>query len=144
MVVIFFWSIFIFPYDHNLHLCLQHQYEAESILPNLFYPVGFSRILEERYEKVTVSCRKIPKIIGNGSSIPVGNFSDLSIVLDRTTTPPIFFIAQYYGIENELCSSIRNIKSQLMFTYNFDLKCWNIIIMIIYWTCSNISNLLYV
>jgi hypothetical protein len=26
--------------------------------------------------------------------------SALSIVLDRTTTPPIFFIAQYYGIEN--------------------------------------------
>jgi len=53
--------------------------------------------------------------------------SDLSIVLDRTTTPPIFFIAQYYGIENELCGSIRKIKPQLMFTYNFHLKCWNII-----------------
>jgi hypothetical protein len=40
--------------------------------------------------------------------------SNLSIVLDLTTTPPIFFIAQYYGIENELCGSIRNIKPQLM------------------------------
>jgi hypothetical protein len=40
--------------------------------------------------------------------------SDLNIVLDRTTIPPIFFIAQYYGIENELCGSIRNIKPQLM------------------------------
>jgi hypothetical protein len=39
--------------------------------------------------------------------------SDLSIVLDRTTTQPIFFIAQYYGIENELCGGIRNIKPQL-------------------------------
>lgn len=48
--------------------------------------------------------------------------SDLRIALDRTRTPPIFFRAQYYGTEKELCGSIRNIKPQLMFTYNFDLK----------------------
>ncbi|CAF1202742.1 unnamed protein product [Rotaria sp. Silwood1] len=53
--------------------------------------------------------------------------SDLTIVIDRTTTPPTFFMTQYYGTENELCGGMRNIKPQLMFTYNFDLKCWNII-----------------
>ncbi|CAF1496033.1 unnamed protein product [Adineta steineri] len=53
--------------------------------------------------------------------------SDLSIILDRKTTPAFFCMVQYYGPENELTGDKRNCEPQLMFVYDFDKKCWNII-----------------
>ncbi|UJR17870.1 hypothetical protein I4U23_004769 [Adineta vaga] len=53
--------------------------------------------------------------------------SDLSIILDRNTTPPFFCMVQYYGAENELDGETRNFEPQLMFIYDFDKKWWDII-----------------
>ncbi|CAF1165201.1 unnamed protein product [Adineta steineri] len=36
-------------------------------------------------------------------------------------------MVQYYGPENELTGDKRNFEPQLMFVYDFDKKCWNII-----------------
>ena len=53
--------------------------------------------------------------------------SDLTLLLDRKTTPPFFCMVQYYGTESELCGEKRNFEPQLMLKYDFDQKLWNII-----------------
>ena len=53
--------------------------------------------------------------------------SDLTILSDGTVTPPLLFIAQYYDLEINLCGGGRTTKPQILFIYNFDSKCWNII-----------------
>ncbi|CAF4200410.1 unnamed protein product, partial [Adineta steineri] len=40
--------------------------------------------------------------------------SDLSIILDRKTTPAFFCMVQYYGPENELTGDKRNCEPQLI------------------------------
>jgi hypothetical protein len=52
---------------------------------------------------------------------------DLTILFDRTVTPPVFFFAQYYGYEINLYGGVRTIKSQILFMYNFNSKSWSII-----------------
>jgi hypothetical protein len=53
--------------------------------------------------------------------------SDLTILSDRTVTPPVFFFAQYYDYEINLRGGIRTIKPQILFMYNFNSKSWSII-----------------
>jgi hypothetical protein len=53
--------------------------------------------------------------------------SDLTVVLDRTITPPFLFMSQYYGDEDVLRGGIRTMEPQLAFIYEFDCKCWSII-----------------
>ncbi|CAF3260043.1 unnamed protein product [Rotaria sp. Silwood2] len=53
--------------------------------------------------------------------------SNLTILSDRTVTPPVLFIAQYYDYGINLRGGIRTIKPQILFMYNFNNKSWNII-----------------
>ncbi len=53
--------------------------------------------------------------------------SDLTILSDRTVTPPVFFFAQYYDYEVNLYDGIRTIKPQILLMYNFQSKSWSII-----------------
>ncbi|CAF4008896.1 unnamed protein product [Rotaria sp. Silwood1] len=53
--------------------------------------------------------------------------SNLTILFDRTVTPPVFFIAQYYDYEINLHGDIRTINPQILFMYSFNNKSWSII-----------------
>lgn len=55
--------------------------------------------------------------------------SDLTIVSDRTVTPPLLFMAQYHDLEGNLYGGTRTAQPQILLIYNFDSKCWSIIDM---------------
>ena len=50
--------------------------------------------------------------------------TDISIVCDGTTVPPMLCMAQYFGTEDELLGSEREVHPWLIFAYNFGANSW--------------------
>jgi hypothetical protein len=45
--------------------------------------------------------------------------SDLTVISNRTSKPPILCLAQYFGEENDLCGGLREIKPWIIFMFDF-------------------------
>ncbi len=53
--------------------------------------------------------------------------SDTTILADLTVSPPLLFLAQYYGLERNLYGGRRRIEPHFFLIYNFNSKSWSII-----------------
>ena len=80
-------------------------------------------------EDVRAFCRSIKyvNLLMNvdGEDATTSTFiTDLTVVSDRTIVLPMLCMAQYFGTEDELHGSERNIRPWLVFVYDFALNDW--------------------
>jgi hypothetical protein len=60
------------------------------------------------------------------------SLTDLTIISDRTSAPPILCMAQYFGQEKDLCGGLREVKPWIIYMFDFMLKCWHMFLIVIH------------
>jgi hypothetical protein len=58
---------------------------------------------------------------------PLTFISDLTIVCEGRLDPPMLFMVQYFDIEDNLVGNLREFKPWIIYVYDFNLKCWNVL-----------------
>jgi hypothetical protein len=52
--------------------------------------------------------------------------SDITVISDRTSQPPLLCLAQYFGVEDDLQGGLRIIQPAIIYLFDFTLHSWRV------------------